>query len=130
MTQHKLTLNVLKGDYAIIQLAPSDPLPLWATQGSFFCITKTQEELSLVVDQDRIPQGLKAEKDWKLLKIVGPFAFDQVGILNTVTEIFALHKIGIFALSTFDTDYILVKVQDLIRAVEALRIHGQTVVNP
>ncbi len=129
MVNLRLSLQVLDGHYGIVQLEPSSPIPVWASQGDFFSITKTKDELSLVCHQDLISDVVRSDKGWRLFKIQGPFAFDQVGILNTITAILADNKIGLFALSTFDTDYLLVKAPDLDRAIDALRKAGQIVLN-
>jgi hypothetical protein len=99
----------------------------------FFSVTKTEDELSVVCEQASIPlpvpSELKCEKDWRMLKVEGPLDFSLTGILSSLAGPLAAAKISIFAISTFDTDYILVKSENLSRACETLRHSGFTILN-
>ena len=95
-------------------------IPDWAQKSNFFSITRTSDELSIVCSQDNIPNDIKCEKDWRILKIEGPLDFSLIGILASISTILAQTGISIFAISTYDTDYILVKNNDIDAAVKSL----------
>ncbi len=109
------------------RLEPESAIPEWATCGSVFSITRTPAELSIVCSQADVPGDVKVERDWRCLKIQGPLDFGLTGILASVANPLASAGISIFALSIFDTDYLLVKDRDLGRAVEVLEGAGHEV---
>lgn len=121
---HRLKLEVLPGSYSVCRLAPHDPIPDWALASDFFSITNTPQELSIVCRTEQIPSEVQAEHDWACLKLDGPIPFDLTGVLSACLEPLARVAISIFAVSTFDTDYLLVRNRNLQRAVEALRGAG------
>lgn len=130
---NKLTLSILRETFAICKFDRQASIPNWLSikTNPFFSITKTEEELSIVCDQSIVPEqientGMLLVKGWRAFKVEGPLDFSLTGILSTLLQPLAKQKISIFALSTYDTDYILVKEQDLIRAVEALQ--GQCII--
>lgn len=123
----RLDLRVLEGQYAVCQLEASAPIPTWATGEGFESISRSEEELSIVCHQSRVPPEIKAERDWRLIRLVGPFDFGLIGILASVLNPLAKAQIGIFAVSTYNTDYVLVKAHDLDRAVVALSQAGHAV---
>jgi hypothetical protein len=127
MFVHRLELLILDDRLAICRLAQVSGVPSWATSGDFFSVTRTSEELSIVCQESIVPEDVKAVKGWRVLRVVGTFEFSMVGILASLTTPLAEAGIGLFALSTFDTDYLLVKEDDLGRAVEALRLYGHVV---
>ena len=96
------------------------PIPEWAEKGEFFSATRTSDELSIVCCEKNIPEDIKCEKNWRILKIEGPLDFSLIGILASISSILAERKISIFAVSTYDTDYILIRDSDVNDAVEAL----------
>jgi len=116
-----LTMRILDETFGVCRLNAYEAIPYWALSGSFYAITKTDDELSIVCPQNQIPNSITCEKSWRALKIEGPLDFSLVGILSSIGTILAQHKISLFAISTFDTDYILVKEKDLLRAVDALQ---------
>jgi uncharacterized protein len=122
-----LKLKVLKSEMAICRLANDADVPTWA-QGEFVSITRTPDELSIVCDQERVPTELKSERGWIILRVEGKLDFSLTGILASITEPLAKEKISLFAISTFDTDYILVKNSKLELAISALRNSGIEVV--
>ncbi len=116
-----LTLSVMPISLAVVRLNASSSIPHWATEGEdFFSITKTADELSVVCSEDKIPSDVKVEKGWRCLKVEGPLDFGLTGILSSLAEPLAKAKISIFAISTFDTDYILIKKENLQKALEIL----------
>jgi hypothetical protein len=122
-----LQLSVLPEALAICRLGPEADLPPWAAQGGFYSITRTREELSVVVEEGRVPPGVMTEGGWRALKVAGPIPFDAVGILVSITVPLAQSGISLFALSTFDTDYILVQAARLDAARAALALAGHTI---
>jgi uncharacterized protein len=121
---HLLKYRVLPERLAVCQLAADAPVPSWAQEGGFFCVTRSADELSVVCEEHRLPQGVRAERGWVALKLEGPFPFSMTGVLASFLRPLAEGKIPIFAISTFDTDYVLVKREDLERAQEALGTAG------
>lgn len=98
------------------------------TDSDFYFIGKTDEELSLVCKTEEVPEETTARDDgWKGIRIQGVLDFSLIGILSEISGILARHKIGIFAISTYNTDYILVKRENFFRALEALKAEGFTV---
>lgn len=122
-----LTLTLLPARMAVVKLAPSAPIPGWAQQGDFFSITRTPQELSLVVEDQHVPDSAQCERGWRMLKLEGPFAFSLTGILASVLQPLAEAKVSIFAVSTFDTDHVMVKEVNLDAAIAVLRSAGHEV---
>ena len=129
MTDHggRLTLDLVPGSYAICRWAPGELLPSWAMQGTFFSVTRTPAELSAVCDADLVPPGVTAEGPWSMLAVRGPLAFNLTGVLAGLATPLAAAGISIFAVSTYDTDYVLVRNGDIDRAVRALREAGHII---
>ncbi|WP_300384300.1 ACT domain-containing protein [Clostridium sp.] len=128
MNNKILTMKLLKEYLAVCRLEKDDMIPTFATKGEFFSITKTEDELSLVCSSKNIPEGVKYEKDWRALKVEGPLDFSLIGILSSISSILAKNKISIFAVSTYDTDYILVKDKDLDNAIIALEKENYNII--
>jgi len=128
MSEKALTMKLLKGKYGVCRLNKTDSIPGWAESGDFLSITKTCDELSIVVAEESIPDGIKCEKDWRILKVEGPLDFSLIGILASISTILARNRISIFAVSTYDTDYILVKSKDIDSAITALVNEGYEII--
>ena len=120
MSEKMLTMRVLEKKIGVCRLDKRDSIPEWAKDSEFFSITKTLDELSIVCAESSIPNDIKCEKDWRILKIDGVLDFSLIGILASISTILAQKGISIFAISTYDTDYILVKDKDINNAIEAL----------
>lgn len=120
MVEKILTMKLLKERYGVCRLDKTELILEWAQNGEFFSITRTSDELSIVCIEDSIPNDIKCEKDWRILKVEGPLDFSLIGILASISTILAQKGISIFAISTYDTDYILVKNKDIDNAVESL----------
>ena len=120
MSKKILTMKLLSEKYGVCRLDKKDLIPAWAQKGEFFSITRTLDELSIVCVENNIPSDIKCEKDWRILKIEGPLDFALLGILASISTILAQKGISIFAISTYDTDYILVKESEIDNAIEAL----------
>ena len=120
MSNKILTMKLLKESLAVCRLEINEKIPDFATEGEFFSITKTEDELSIVCSSKAVPEEVKCEKDWRALKVEGPLDFSLIGILSSISSILAKNKISIFAISTYDTDYILVKENDIYKAISSL----------
>ena len=121
-----MKIKLLDGRFAITRLPPDASVPGWAV-GDFVSITRTENELSIVASEKRVPAGLRAERGWRLFEVRGPIDFSQVGILDSLAHPLAASGVGIFVVSTFDTDYLMVQEPDLERAIEALRSAGHEI---
>ncbi len=121
-----LSLTILPERLAICRLPPEEALPERPPRARFWSVTRTEEELSIVLPEEYAPAGSRAETGWRGLKVEGPLDFDTPGILASLALPLAKAGISIFALSTYDTDYILVKEKDLEKAKRALRANGHT----
>src|SRR5690349_2748493 len=116
-----LTLSVMSIALAVARLDASSDIPSWGIKGTnFFSITKTRDELSIVCPEDKIPQDIKVEKGWRCLKVEGPLDFGLTGILASLAQPLAEAKISIFTISTFDTDYLMIKKENLQKAIAVL----------
>ena len=122
-----LTLTLLEERLAVCRLDDAAEVPRWATEASLFSVTRTADELSVVCPERFVPDGVRCEKGWRVFKLEGPFEFSEVGILSAVAAPLAEAGVGIFAVSTFDTDYVLVKEERLDLAAAALRGRGHEV---
>lgn len=127
MTVPTLTLDVLEDELAICKLPVEAPVPNWAWSGELTSITSTDDELSLVCAADRVPGEITHTAGWRAFKIRGPLDFSLVGILARISGVLAEAEISIFAISTHETDYILVRDTQLEAAVTALRTAGYAV---
>jgi len=122
-----LTLLEVAGRFAVCKLSPGSAVPAWATAGDVFSVVRTAEELSVVCRQEMVPAGTHAEVDWRCLRVAGAMPFTLVGVLASLTGPVASAGVGVFAVSTFDTDYLLVKEAEFQPAVAALRKAGHSV---
>jgi uncharacterized protein len=122
-----LTLHLHPGEYAVCRLAPDAAVPAWTVGPGFSSVTRTADELSVICLAARVPSGVKSEGGWRLLQLVGPFAFGAVGILSSVLVPLAAAKVSSLAVATFDTDYLLIKAAGLAAAVAAIRAAGHTI---
>ena len=127
-----LTLDVLAEPLSVMRFSPDAVVPEWALRaGSFASVTRSADELSVVCAKAAAPTSLPAstarDDGWRALKVVGPFAFTEVGVLLQVAAPLAAAGISILAMATFDTDYVLVQEAVLGRAIATLRAAGHTV---
>lgn len=120
-------LTLLSERFAILRLAVDAPIPAWATQGSFFSVTRTGDELSIVSELSRVPVGVNSQPGWRVFKVHGPFVLSEIGVLSALAAPLAEAKISLFAVSTFDTDYLLVAAETLSAAIAALGRAGHTI---
>lgn len=128
MKQNKLILSILERRLVILRLEKGSEIPSWVYGSNFFSITRTPEELSIVCQERNIPANIpadiRAERDWSCLKVEGPLDFGLTGILAGISRILSENGVSIFAVSTYDTDYILVREADLENTKKALTRGG------
>ncbi len=120
-------LELLAERYAICRLPADSKLAAWPA-GEFVSITRTADELSIVCEASQAPRGSTCSTGWRCLKLVGPFALDEVAVLAPLAACLAEQTISVFAIATYDTDYLLVAEAQLAEAVAALRDQGHEVV--
>jgi uncharacterized protein len=125
-TRH-LELTLLPERFAISRLPADAPIPQWATKGPFFSVTRTGDELSVVTDLSQVPPGVQSQSGWRVLKVHGPFVLSEIGVLSALATPLAEAKISLFAVSTFDTDYLLVASETLSASIAALERTGHTI---
>jgi hypothetical protein len=116
----KFKLSVLPEKLAICHLGKNSPIPAWAQDLSFCSITRTKEELSIVCDQDKLPGGILAEKDWKAFKLEGELGMASVGVIASLSKPLAEAGISIFNISTYETNYLMVEDINFEKAVKIL----------
>ncbi len=119
-----LRFSRVKGTFAVYRLPADAAVPALSVQGQFFSVTHTAEELSIVCLRENVPAGLPVSIPWACLKLHGPFPFELTGVLASILNPLAEAGIGIFAVSTFDTDYILVKEEAAEAAIAAITAAG------
>lgn len=118
-----MKLHVIEGRYAVARLDAREAIPRWV-RGAFTSISRTRDELSIVCDDDAVPNDVHAERGWRCLALEGPIPFATYGVAAKITTALADARISVFLVATFDTDYILVKDDVFARACEALRQAG------
>jgi hypothetical protein len=122
-----ISLSLLPGRYAVCRLDSQAPLPAWTMKGAFCSVTHTDDELSIVCAESDVPGGILCEPGWRMFKLEGPFDFNLVGVLLAVIQPLAEKGVSIFAVSTYDTDYVLVHEPQVAQAVAALTERGHQV---
>ena len=124
----RLPLELLSDTLAICRLPAKAAVPAWASSaGQFLTISRTPDELSLTVVQSAVPAGVRCERDYRAVRVRGTLPPDLVGILLSIAEPLAEAGLSILAISTYDTDYVLVKAQDLAAALDALQRAGHQI---
>jgi hypothetical protein len=124
-----LVLRLLHGELAILQLLPDATTPSWLSYSArpLVSVTRTADELSVVCPSSEVPVGMTCEAGWRAFGVEGKLDFSAVGILSTILGALAGAGISIFSISTFDTDYILVRTDVLEKARSVLRQHFQLI---
>ena len=121
-----MKLKALPHALTVCRLADASELDL---KKDFYFLARTDEELSLVCRTEDVPANTTDRDDgWRAFRIEGVLDFSLIGILSKISAILAENKIGIFAVSTYNTDYILVKEENFDRAIRALAENGYTIV--
>jgi hypothetical protein len=125
-----IKLLLLPDLFAVCRLDADTPPPTWplSASSSLLSITRTPDELSIVCGQELVPDDVRAERDWRCLMVEGPLDFSLTGVLSSLLAPLATASVSIFALSTFGTDYLLVRAAQLDLAIETLSAAGHRVV--
>jgi hypothetical protein len=121
MTTQPRTLTLMPDTFAVCRLNADASVPTWASAGKFFSVTRTAEELSVVCPQSLVPDGVRCERDCRCIRVAGTMDFSMIGVVAALVTPLAEAGVSVFVVSTFDTDYMLVKESDLERALAALR---------
>lgn len=123
----RLTLKVLDVTLAICQLEPGSEVEEWSDGTGIFSVMRTDDEVTIVCSEELVPEGAICSKGWKCIRLVGHFDFTEVGVLSQLALPLAGANVPIFVMSAYNTDYVLVRKQDLQRASEALRTAGHDI---
>jgi len=124
---HRLSLTVLPDRLAICRLPPGSAVPAPPAEGGLWSVTRTADELSVVLPEAARPAEGLAETGWCALRVDGTLDFALTGVLASLAAPLAAAGVSLFAVSTFDTDYLLVRAKDLDTARAALATAGHTV---
>lgn len=124
MAEAELTLTLAPERFAVCRLAPDAPIPPLPLGRSLLALTLTSDELSLVLPEDSAPENATIEGGWRALRVAGPLDFELTGVLASLAQPLADARLSLFAISTFDTDYLLVRDATLSEALAALRAAG------
>jgi hypothetical protein len=127
MPDTRLALTVLPELFAICRLPKDAQRPEWALTGEFSSSTRTRDELSIVCRQASVPEEVQCTRDWRCLKVDGTLDFALTGILACLLQPLAEARVSIFAISTFDTDYLFVKEAYLEKAIDVLSTAGHQI---
>jgi uncharacterized protein len=129
VAQHRLKFRRLQGRFAILRLAPDAATPEWATKGEFTSITRTADELSVVCLIENLPPDVQPSHRWTCLKLEGPFPFEMTGVLQSFIAPLSQNGVPILAISTFDTDYVLIQEEFTRQALDLLGRAGHEVLS-
>jgi hypothetical protein len=127
MMTHNLKIILNPGTYAVARLDPDMEFPEWAFHGELISITRTSDELSIVCATSSVPEGIRAERNFRCLQVAGPLEFTEVGVLESLARPLAEAGISIFAVSTYDTDYLFLSEADMEEGVAALTEAGHSI---
>jgi hypothetical protein len=123
----RLNLRTIRGNFAVTRLAADAPVPEWANSGTFRSVTRTGSELSIICREENVPLDITSERGFSCLCVAGPLDFSLVGILASLLGPLAEAGIAVFVVSTFDTDYLMVKAREFDNCVRALLKAGHQV---
>lgn len=123
---HTLELEILKSVLGVCKMSSSEKIPVWA-KGEVLSMTWTADELSIICEEIHIPKTVEAERDFRCFKVTGFLAFGTPGIFASIANPLAVAGISIFAFSTYNTDYFLIKSNDLQKTIEVLQGAGHTI---
>lgn len=127
--KRSLRFKRIPGAFAISRLPGGSPVPAWSLQGAFFSVASTFDEVSIVCLAAQVPSETQHDGGWACFKLLGPFPFDLTGVLASFIQPLSDRGIPIFAISTFDTDYVLVKEDSVAAALIALKDSGHELVD-
>jgi len=120
----KPKLVILDGEYSVHRFEQFEKIPEVILESKYFWISRTDDELSVICESNLALNSTKCEADWMVIKVIGPLDFSLIGLISDITSILSSEKISVFTLSTYDTDYILIKKSKLEQAKDALIMAG------
>ena len=123
----RFRLALLPHELSIVRRSPDAAIPAWASGGSFFSITRADDELSIVCETSRVPKGEQQSNGWRVFRVDGPLDFSEVGVLSSLSTCLASASVSLFVLSTWDTDYIMVRAAETESASRAFEGEGHAV---
>ena len=123
------TLLLLNQMLAVCRFPSNAPFPEWAQGEDLVALVRTPEEVTIVCAEQFVPPGVEAEPGWRALQVEGPLDFTEVGVLAALAAPLAEAAVSIFVVSTFSTDFILVKAGQLDQALGALQQAGHMVLS-
>ena len=126
-TTPPLTLLILRETFTICRLDKDAPIPDWVFQGNLYSVTRTEDELSIVCPLINVPKGIVCNQGWSCLKVKGPLDLSLTGIISSIASTLERENISLFLISTYDTDYVMVKEKNLEKAIFALTEAGQQI---
>ena len=127
MDSKKLSLKILPERMAVCRFDPLASLPDWLDKSAFYSVTRTKAELTVVCLETLVAPGTTCEIGWRCIQVQGVLDFFEIGIIFTITQPLAKSGFSVFVISTFDTDYFLVKEKELAKAIDALTSAGHRV---
>jgi hypothetical protein len=119
-----MKLSILPGIFSVCRLNPDEEEPDWSIGGAFRSVTRTAAELSIICPSDMVPEEIEQEHGWRGIEVEGPLAFELIGILAGLLQPLADVQIPVFVVSTYQTDYLFIKVQHLAEAIQVLENAG------
>jgi len=128
MKQRQLQLSLLKDKYGICTLPNTAPIPDWALTQSLASITRTEKELTIVCRLEILPSQYQSDLNWRCFKIDGSFDLNQIGVISSISSPLADSGISIYVISTYDTDYFLIKEQNLEKTISVLSNSGHAII--
>lgn len=126
-TVRQLSLLILDDTFAVCKLTPEATIPAKVMTGGFYSVTRTKDELSIVCSDSVLPDGVVSEQGWRGLRVDGSMAFTEIGVLASLVAPLAAAGISVFAISTFDTDYLFVKETDWHDTLAQLKLAGHAI---
>jgi hypothetical protein len=126
-TAPQLTLLILRETFTICRLDKDAPIPDWVFQGSLYSVTRTKDELSIVCPLMNVPEGIACDQGWSCLKVKGPLDLSLTGIISSIASTLERENISLFSISTYDTDYVMVREKNLEKTIHALTETGHRI---
>ena len=128
MKSKTLSLTLLAERLAVCRLDPDSTVPDWIDRTAFYSVTRTEEELTVVCAEALVAKGTVSETGWRCFKVEGPLDFSEIGIIFSLTQPLAQNRVAVFVVSTFDTDYFMVKEKDLAKTIDVLTAAGHEII--
>ena len=128
MKSKTLSLTLLAERLAVCRLDPDSTVPDWIDRTAFYSVTRTEEELTVVCAEALVAKGTVSETGWRCFKVEGPLDFSEIGIIFSLTQPLAQNRVSVFVISTFDTDYFMVKEKDLAKTIDVLTAAGHEII--